>query len=78
MTQGPGLIGSLLVGISFAKSVAMAHSKPIVGINHLEGHIHSVVFEHPEITYPAIALVVSGGHTSMFLMPEEGPLRGYR
>jgi N6-L-threonylcarbamoyladenine synthase len=72
VTQGPGLIGSLLVGISFAKSLVMAKSKPIVGVNHIEGHIYSVVFENPPIEYPAVALIVSGGHTTLFLIPAEG------
>ena len=72
VTQGPGLIGSLLVGISFAKSLAMVARKPIVGVNHIEGHIYSVVFENPPIEYPAVALIVSGGHTTLFLIPEEG------
>jgi N6-L-threonylcarbamoyladenine synthase len=72
VTQGPGLIGSLLVGISFAKSLAMVANKPIVGVNHIEGHIYSVAFENPPVEYPAIALIVSGGHTTIFLMPEEG------
>jgi N6-L-threonylcarbamoyladenine synthase len=72
VTQGPGLIGSLLVGISFAKSLALVVSKPIVGVNHIEGHIYSVVFENPPVEYPAVALVVSGGHTTLFLIPQEG------
>lgn len=72
VTQGPGLIGSLLVGISFAKSLAMVTRKPIAGVNHIEGHIYSVVFENPPVHYPAIALIVSGGHTTLFLIPEEG------
>src|ERR1044071_539592 len=72
VTQGPGLIGSLLVGLSYAKSLAFVAGKPIVGINHIEGHIYSVIFENPEIEYPALALVVSGGPTTLFLIPEEG------
>jgi N6-L-threonylcarbamoyladenine synthase len=72
VTQGPGLIGSLLVGISFAKSLAVVANKPIVGVNHIEGHIYSIVFENPPVEYPAVALVVSGGHTTLFLIPEEG------
>jgi len=72
VTQGPGLIGSLLVGLSFAKSIAMASGKPIVGVNHIEGHIYSVAFDNPPVEYPAIALVVSGGHTTLFLIPEPG------
>jgi N6-L-threonylcarbamoyladenine synthase len=71
VTQGPGLVGSLLVGVSFAKSLAMAGKKPIVGVNHIEGHIYSVVFENPPVQYPAIALIVSGGHTTLFYIPEE-------
>jgi N6-L-threonylcarbamoyladenine synthase len=71
-TRGPGLVGSLLVGLSYAKSLAYAKRKPIVGINHIEGHIYSTVFENEPIIYPALALVVSGGHTSLFLIPEEG------
>ena len=71
VTQGPGLIGSLLVGISYAKSLAFVARKPIVGVNHIEGHIYSVVFENPPVDYPALALVVSGGHTTLFLIPAE-------
>src|SRR5438309_8418364 len=64
VTQGPGLIGSLLVGISFAKSLAMVSRKPIVGVNHIEGHVYSVAYDNPAIEYPALALIVSGGHTT--------------
>jgi N6-L-threonylcarbamoyladenine synthase len=70
VTQGPGLIGSLLVGICYAKSLAYALSRPLLGVNHHEGHIFSVVFENPPVQYPALALVVSGGDTSLFWMPE--------
>jgi N6-L-threonylcarbamoyladenine synthase len=72
VTSGPGLVGSLLVGLSYAKGLAYALSKPLVGVNHIEGHIYSVVFENPPIEYPAFALVVSGGHTNLFLVPEPG------
>lgn len=72
VTQGPGLVGSLLVGLSFAKSLAQVAEKPIVGVNHIEGHVYSVAFENPPVKYPALALVVSGGHTTLFFMPEEG------
>jgi N6-L-threonylcarbamoyladenine synthase len=72
VTQGPGLVGSLLVGLSYAKALGYALSKPLVGVNHIEGHIYSVVFENPPIVYPAFALVVSGGHTNLFLVPEPG------
>jgi N6-L-threonylcarbamoyladenine synthase len=70
VTYGPGLVGSLLVGLSYAKSLAYALAKPLVGINHLEGHVYSVVFENPPIEYPALALVVSGGHTELYWMPQ--------
>ncbi|HVF55949.1 MAG TPA: tRNA (adenosine(37)-N6)-threonylcarbamoyltransferase complex transferase subunit TsaD [Pyrinomonadaceae bacterium] len=72
VTQGPGLVGSLLVGLSYAKGMAYALGKPLVGVNHIEGHIYSVVFENPPIQYPAFALVVSGGHTNLFLVPAPG------
>lgn len=70
VTQGPGLVGSLLVGVNYAKAIAFAAAKPIVGVNHIEGHVYSVAFEFPPVVYPALALVVSGGHTNLFLMPE--------
>ena len=70
VTQGPGLVGSLLVGINYAKGLAYAGGKPIVGVNHIEGHIYSTALEFPAPEYPALALVVSGGHTNLFLIPE--------
>ncbi len=70
VTQGPGLIGSLLVGLSYAKAMAFALKKPLVPVNHLEGHIYSAFIEHHDISYPILALVVSGGHTSLFLSTE--------
>jgi N6-L-threonylcarbamoyladenine synthase len=70
VTQGPGLVGSLLVGINYAKSIAFAARRPIIGVNHIEGHVYSVAFESPPPNYPALALVVSGGHTNLFLIPE--------
>jgi N6-L-threonylcarbamoyladenine synthase len=66
VTQGPGLVGSLLVGLSFAKSLAWARSKPLVPVHHLAGHIESLVLENGELPLPAIVLVVSGGHTSLY------------
>ncbi|MEQ1765328.1 MAG: tRNA (adenosine(37)-N6)-threonylcarbamoyltransferase complex transferase subunit TsaD, partial [Pyrinomonadaceae bacterium] len=72
VTQGPGLIGSLLVGVCYAKSLAFARGIPLVGVNHIEGHVYSVVFDNPVVEYPAIALIVSGGHTNLFWIPEEG------
>jgi N6-L-threonylcarbamoyladenine synthase len=70
VTQGPGLVGSLLVGINYAKGIAFATGKPFVGVNHIEGHVYSVAFEFPPPAYPALALIVSGGHTNLFLIPE--------
>src|SRR3954469_13137089 len=72
VTQGPGLVGSLLVGLSYAKAMAYALSKPLVGVNHIEGHIYSVCFENPPVEHPAVALIVSGGHTNLFYVPEPG------
>lgn len=72
VTAGPGLVGSLLVGVSYAKAMAYALNKPFVGVNHIEGHIYSVAFENPPIEYPAEALIVSGGHTNIFFIPEPG------
>src|SRR5215470_8150814 len=65
-TAGPGLIGSLLVGLTYAKSLAFSKNKPLAAVNHIEGHIYSVCFEHPNVEFPALALVVSGGHTNLF------------
>ena len=70
VTQGPGLVGSLLVGITYAKALCYARGLPLVAVNHLEGHIHAVVMEaagegHP-VEFPALALVASGGHTHLF------------
>jgi len=72
VTAGPGLIGSLLVGITYAKALALSHSLPLLAVNHVEGHIHSVLLQNPEISFPALALVVSGGHTHLFEVREVG------
>lgn len=72
VTQGPGLIGSLLVGVCYAKALAFGLKIPFVGVNHIEGHVYSVVFDNPPIEYPALALIVSGGHTNIFHIPQEG------
>ena len=72
VTQGPGLIGSLLVGVCYAKSLAWARDIPFIGVNHIEGHVYSVVFENPPVEYPTLALIVSGGHTNIFYVPKEG------
>jgi N6-L-threonylcarbamoyladenine synthase len=72
VTQGPGLAGALLVGISFAKALAFGLEKPLIAVNHLEGHIHAVLLEqrqmgNTELQFPVLALVVSGGHTHLYL-----------
>jgi N6-L-threonylcarbamoyladenine synthase len=72
VTQGPGLVGSLLVGVSFAKSVAWSLGIPLVPVHHLAGHIESLVLQHGELPLPAAVLVVSGGHTSLYLVREVG------
>jgi N6-L-threonylcarbamoyladenine synthase len=72
VTVGPGLVGSLLVGVSYAKAMAFALGKPLVGVNHIEGHVYSVAFGNPPVEYPALALIVSGGHSNLFFVPEPG------
>jgi N6-L-threonylcarbamoyladenine synthase len=72
VTIGPGLVGSLLVGVSYAKAMAFALKKPLVGVNHIEGHVYSVAFGNPPVEYPALALIVSGGHSNLFLVPAPG------
>jgi len=72
VTVGPGLVGSLLVGVSYAKAMAFALKKPLVGVNHIEGHVYSVAFENPPVEYPALALIVSGGHSNLFFVPAPG------
>ena len=71
VTQGPGLVGSLLVGITYAKSICFSLGLPLIAVNHIEGHIHAVVLEAGDaLAYPALALVVSGGHTHLFEVRE--------
>jgi N6-L-threonylcarbamoyladenine synthase len=72
VTQGPGLVGSLLVGISFAKAAAAAAGLPLVAVHHLAGHIESLVLQNGELPLPAVVLVVSGGHTSLYLIERVG------
>ena len=72
VTQGPGLVGSLLVGCSVAKAMAYALGKPLVGVNHLEGHISAAFLEARPPTYPFIALVVLGGHTALYVARDRG------
>jgi len=77
VTQGPGLVGSLLVGVSYAKALAWSLGKPLVAVNHLEGHIHAVLLEAAQkgeagkIEFPVVTLVVSGGHTALYLVSRE-------
>jgi len=72
VTQGPGLVGSLLVGVCYAKALAFGLEIPFIGVNHIEGHVFSVAFENPPVEFPALALIVSGGHTNLFFIPEAG------
>ena len=72
VTQGPGLVGSLLVGVSFAKAAAAAAGLPLVAVHHLAGHIESLVLQNGELPMPSIVLVVSGGHTSLYLVDQPG------
>ncbi len=83
VTQGPGLAGALLVGISYAKAIAFALNKPLITVNHLEGHIHAVLLEQKQkgefqLGFPVLALVVSGGHTHLFLAEERAHGWAYR
>ena len=75
VTAGPGLIGALLTGVSFAKAFAFARDIPLVGVDHIEGHIRACYLEGGEVPHPALALVVSGGHTNLFLLESEGSYR---
>jgi tRNA N6-adenosine threonylcarbamoyltransferase len=87
VTEGPGLIGSLLVGLVYGKAIAIALGKPLVGVNHLEGHVHAVLLQNAmdraagnevrEPAFPNVTLVVSGGHTSLFRVEAE-PMNGTR
>jgi N6-L-threonylcarbamoyladenine synthase len=70
VTHGPGLVGSLLVGCSMAKALAWVHGLPLVGVNHLEGHIFAAFLTEDPPGYPFVALVVSGGHTALYHAPE--------
>src|SRR6202795_783421 len=83
VTQGPGLAGALLVGISFAKALAFALEKPLIAVNHLEGHIHAVLLEQRQsgdgdLHFPVLALVVSGGHTHLYLAQVQENLWTYQ
>jgi N6-L-threonylcarbamoyladenine synthase len=72
VTQGPGLVGSLLVGVAFAKAFAWSLNRPVIPVHHLAGHIESLVLAHGELPLPAAILVVSGGHTSLYFVAEPG------
>ena len=78
-TEGPGLVGSLLVGLTFAKSICFARGLPLIAVNHIEGHIHAVLMEARQsgepVEFPALALVVSGGHTHLFALAAETEYR---
>jgi len=83
VTQGPGLAGALLVGISYAKALAFALEKPLIAVNHLEGHVHAVLLEehqkgNHELNFPVLALVVSGGHTHLYLAEQRSEGWFYR
>lgn len=75
VANAPGLVGALLVGVSFAKGFAYALGKPLIAVNHLHGHIYANFLEHENISFPAICLVVSGGHTSLLYMESRGEIR---
>lgn len=70
-TRGPGLLGALLTGLSFAKSLTIGLKKPFIGVNHLEGHIYGLFFNKNVPAYPCLVLLVSGGHTELILIEEE-------
>ncbi|MEA3076724.1 MAG: tRNA N6-adenosine threonylcarbamoyltransferase [Actinomycetota bacterium] len=74
-TVGPGLIGSLLVGVSHAKALSLVWGVPFVGVNHLEGHLYAAFLEEPDLELPAVVLLVSGGHTMLVLMEAPGRYR---
>ncbi|MBX3174541.1 MAG: tRNA (adenosine(37)-N6)-threonylcarbamoyltransferase complex transferase subunit TsaD [Gemmatimonadaceae bacterium] len=72
VTHAPGLVGALLVGVSYAKALAFATGKPVVGVHHMEGHLFATALEHPNATPPFTALLVSGGHTLLLDVPDWG------
>ncbi|MBI3540800.1 MAG: tRNA (adenosine(37)-N6)-threonylcarbamoyltransferase complex transferase subunit TsaD [Deltaproteobacteria bacterium] len=72
VTNRPGLVGSLLVGLSFAKAYAYGLKIPFAGVNHLEGHLNAPFFENPKIKYPYIGMIVSGGHTALYFVKKFG------
>jgi N6-L-threonylcarbamoyladenine synthase len=75
VTHGPGLVGSLLVGVQVAKSIAFVHGKPLVPVHHIAGHIEAPFLAHGDVPLPALALVVSGGHSSLYIVSAPGAYR---
>ncbi|MCI8336459.1 MAG: tRNA (adenosine(37)-N6)-threonylcarbamoyltransferase complex transferase subunit TsaD [Peptococcaceae bacterium] len=75
VTKGPGLVGSLLVGVSYGKALAMALDKPLIGVHHLEGHIMANFLEHSDLSFPFLALVVSGSHSGLIWVEDFGKYR---
>lgn len=71
-TSGPGLVGAVLVGLCFGKAAALGWNVPFVGVNHLEGHLLSPLLDHPDLKFPFLSLVVSGGHTTLYLAEDVG------
>src|SRR5206468_11724712 len=75
VTAGPGLVGALLVGVMHAKTLAYSLDRPLIGVNHLEGHLFAPTLEDPELAPPFVALLVSGGHTMLLDVPDWGEYR---
>lgn len=75
VTRGPGLVGALLTGVGFARALAWERGLPIVGVSHLDGHLHSAFLERPDTRLPLLVLIVSGGHTELVLMQDSGEYR---
>ncbi len=75
VTYGPGLVGSLLIGLSFAKALSYSLGIPLIGINHIEGHIFANFLEHPQVSPPFVCLVISGGHSALVYVAEKGSYR---
>lgn len=71
LTLGPGLLGSLLIGLSFAKGLSLSRNLPMIAVDHIQAHIEAAFIENPDIRYPVLALVVSGGHTTLFYQPSK-------
>ncbi|MBI4667509.1 MAG: tRNA (adenosine(37)-N6)-threonylcarbamoyltransferase complex transferase subunit TsaD [Nitrospinae bacterium] len=74
VTRGPGLVGALLVGVSYAKAFAYARNIPLIGVNHLDGHVYAAFLENPQAPLPMVSLLVSGGHSELFVVREIGKL----